>query len=212
MTWYNFTIFGWSRCFMIRTSRNSFCKLLGFSCVLSMILMATSFPVGICFASFTLKIKYDTLSICLTLLTVDNWIAHLHLRLFCQENTSALTLAKFPFPMVLMSLYLPICGCSSLVPWRQLLDDWTWLRAVTLPPSSILTDSCTVCSGARVSTRADITFGQFQNFIPNDDGDHGDADGSALSSFSCLKRLLNSFSVFYEDSQLILTYAIYTNS
>jgi hypothetical protein len=32
----------------------TFCKLPGFSCVLSMILMATSFPVGMCLASLTL--------------------------------------------------------------------------------------------------------------------------------------------------------------
>lgn len=32
----------------------TFCRLDGFSCVLSMILMATSFPVGRCFASLTL--------------------------------------------------------------------------------------------------------------------------------------------------------------
>ena len=32
----------------------TFCKLDGFNCVLSIILMATSFPVGKCLANFTL--------------------------------------------------------------------------------------------------------------------------------------------------------------
>ena len=32
----------------------TFCKLEGLSCVLSIILIATSLPVGICFASLTL--------------------------------------------------------------------------------------------------------------------------------------------------------------
>lgn len=35
------------------TWRHTFCKLEGFSCVLSMILMATSLPVGKCLANFT---------------------------------------------------------------------------------------------------------------------------------------------------------------
>ena len=52
-TWKSLTIFGWSRVFIILTSLNSFCKLPGFSWVLSMILIATSLPVGICFASLT---------------------------------------------------------------------------------------------------------------------------------------------------------------
>ena len=41
ITWNNFTMLGWSTVFIIRTSRNSFCKLPGFNWVLSMILIAT---------------------------------------------------------------------------------------------------------------------------------------------------------------------------
>ena len=41
ITWNSFTMLGWSTVFIIRTSRNSFCKLPGFSWVLSMILIAT---------------------------------------------------------------------------------------------------------------------------------------------------------------------------
>ena len=62
---------------MIRTSLNNFCKLPGFNWVLSMILMATSLPVGMCLAN--------------------------------------LTLAKFPFPMVFRSRYLPMCGSSPVL-------------------------------------------------------------------------------------------------
>ncbi|RNA05455.1 hypothetical protein BpHYR1_052059, partial [Brachionus plicatilis] len=54
ITSYNLTMLGWSRHFIIFTSRNNFCNELWFSWVLSIILMATCLPMSSCLASFTL--------------------------------------------------------------------------------------------------------------------------------------------------------------
>ena len=76
---------GWSRVFMILTSRKSFWSDPGLSWVLSIILMVTSLPVGMCLAS--------------------------------------LTLAKFPFPIVLSNLYFPMWGSSPPARLDEILAD-----------------------------------------------------------------------------------------
>lgn len=98
--------------------KRTFCKLPGNSCVLSMILMATCgkptrFHHQTIYSPFRKRQKTTGL----TSFPVGTCLA-------------SLTLAKLPLPIVLSSLYLPMCGSSD----ERLRDDPREIIPAEAPP------------------------------------------------------------------------------